>query len=672
MCGIAGIVNRHAAVDSSSLSRFVDSLQHRGPDGRGIWCDGPVGLAHRRLAILDVSPRANCPMHYRGPDGRRLVLTFNGAVYNFLELRRELQKLGHVFQTEGDTEVVVAAFSEWGSNCLDRFNGMWAIAIWDADRRSLFLARDRFGVKPLLYINQPASFAFASELKAFNQLDGFRAELDRDSAIYSLAEGFELEATSRTLTKNVCTLPAGHFAFLDQGGFRVSRWWTTAASLPEIPEHFEDQVSEYRRLFDDAIRIRLRSDVAVGTSLSGGFDSSAVLCEVARIGREGNERTAADFQRAFTTIFPGSANDETAAARLAARYAGVPLVESNFQTADPLDQIERVLYDFEGFYLTLPTPIWRIYREIRRGGCPVSIDGHGADEAIGAYKTGEFAFFQDAPALSADPAATWRRLQLFANSPLDPAGARRAGWLAALRGAWNFHPSLALARSATRPVHRLIDRFNRRRGVVSPRHFLLTDARLSIDRSQFVSPASFDRLPGPDDPLNNELYRMFHSTVLPTLLRNYDRLSMAHGIEVRMPFMDWRLVALSFALPASAKIGALQTKRVAREALRGAMPEEIRASPVKIGFNAPMEDLMAGRFRDFVESLIPAHHEILDIPKLRNTINACAAAGTWHQNAPRIWRAAHFLWFEKNFHRTSPISGSPQPNGFAGVSSSPV
>jgi asparagine synthase (glutamine-hydrolysing) len=455
---------------------------------------------------------------------------------------------------------------------------------------------------------------------------------------------------------------------LDQAGFRLSRWWTTAASLPEIPERFEDQVSEYRRLFDDAVRIRLRSDVAVGTSLSGGFDSSAVLCEVARIGREGNDRTAADFQRAFTTIFPGSANNEAPAARLAAQYAEVQLVESNFQNIDPLDQIERVLYDFEGFYLTLPTPIWRIYREMRRGGCIVSIDGHGADEAIGAYKTGEFAFFHDAPALSTDPAATWRRLQLFASSPLDPAGVRRAGSLAALHGAWSYHPSLAPARSAARPFNRLVNRLNRRRGVLAPRHFLLKDARLSIDRSQFVSAASFDRLPGREDLLNDELYRMFHCTILPTLLRNYDRLSMAHGVEVRMPFIDWRLVAFSFALPGSAKIGALQTKRIAREALRGAMPEEIRASPVKIGFNAPMEDLMAGRFRDFVEGLIPAHHEILDIPKLRHTIAACAASGAWTQNASRIWRAAHFLWFEKNFHHVQPFSASPQPNGLAGVS----
>jgi len=170
-----------------------------------------------------------------------------------------------------------------------------------------------------------------------------------------------------------------------------------------------------------------------------------------------------------------------------------------------------------------------------------------------------------------------------------------------------------------------------------------------VDASQFIAATDADRLPGVPDALNNELYQMFHRTILPTLLRNYDRMSMAHGVEVRMPFMDWRLVTLSFALPSAAKIGAMQTKRVAREALRGRMPEEIRSSRVKIGFNAPMEDLMASRFRDFVESVIPAEHDLIDVQLLRRTISACARTGSWKQNAPRIWRTVHFLWFEKYF-----------------------
>jgi len=652
MCGIAGIINSREAVDPATLSRFVDSLQHRGPDGRGVWTDGRVGLAHRRLAIFDTSNRASCPLEYRGRDGRRFLITFNGAVYNFVELRMELKALGHRFRTSGDTEVVTAAFSEWGPECLKMFNGMWAFAIWDIARRSLFLARDRFGVKPLLYTKTPAFFAFASELKAFAQLEGFQAEMDRESAILSLGEVFALEATERTLTKGVRSLPAGHFAWFESDTLRTERWWNTADELPEVPDRFEDQVSEYRRLLDDAIRLRLRSDVPVATSLSGGFDSTAILCGVSRLGRGHVERAAPDFQKAFTAIFPGSANDETDSARIAAKYAGVPLVESNFQTTDPLEDIERVLYDFEGFYLTLPTPIWRIYREIRRGGALVSLDGHGTDEAIGAYKQPAFAVFHDAPSIWARPAETWARLNTYAMSPTDPAGKIPAGWSAACRAAWACHPSLQFARSAARPFERFWEKSQRRRGLVAPRHFLRKEARLSVNPAEFPASTDNDRLPGPTDALNNELYTMFHRTILPTLLRNYDRMSMAHGVEVRMPFMDWRLIAYSFALPSSAKLGGLETKHIARVALKNLMPEEIRSSRVKIGFNAPMTDLMQSRFRDFVESVIPSDHDIIDIPLLRRTIRACAAAGKWSENAPRIWRTAHFLWFEKFFYRS--------------------
>jgi len=653
MCGIAGIINAREAVDPATLSRFVDSLQHRGPDGRGLWTDGPVGLAHRRLAIFDTAARASCPMEYRGRDGRRFFITFNGAVYNFVELRLELKALGHRFRTTGDTEVIVAAFSEWGPQCLRRFNGMWAFAIWDIDRRQLFLARDRFGIKPLLYVQTPDFFAFASELKAFGALEGFRAEMDRESAIISLGEVFALEAGERTLTKGVRSLPAGHFAWFEAGALRKERWWNTADELPEVPVAFEDQVAEYRRILDDAIRLRLRSDVPVATSLSGGFDSTAVLCGVARLGRQHVERSAPDFQKAFTAIFPGSANDESDSARIAARYARVELVEADFQACDPLDDIENVLHDFEGFYLTLPTPIWRIYREIRRGGALVSLDGHGVDEAIGAYKQSAFAVFHDAPSMWTSPSETWRRLETFAQSPTDPAGKIPAGWPSAYRAAWTDHPSLRFARSAARPFQRFWEKSPRRRGLVAPRHFLRKDARQSVHSADFPAATDSDHLPGPTDALNNELYTMFHRTILPTLLRNYDRMSMAHGVEVRMPFMDWRLVAYSFALPSSAKIGGLETKHVAREAMRHLMPEEIRSSRVKIGFNAPMSDLMESRFRDFVESVIPADHDIIDIPLLRRTIRACATAGKWGENAPRIWRTAHFLWFEKNFHRSA-------------------
>lgn len=651
MCAIAGIINENGPVDAMALGRFVDSMTHRGPDGRGVWVGRNAGLAHRRLAILDTDARSNCPMEYTSPYGRRIVLTYNGEVYNFLELRDELEELGYYFRTEGDSEVVAAAFCAWGSDCLKKFNGMWALAVWEASEQMLFLARDRYGVKPLHLLEQPGRIVFASESKAFRCLEGFRVEMDEEAAALTLADVFPLEASGRTLLRGVRTLPAGHFASWQRGDLRITRWWNTAKELVQVPRSLEGQAAEFGRLFEDAVRLRMRSDVPVGTCLSGGFDSTAVVCAVARAAQAGGNRSAGDWQRAFSAVFPGAANDETASARLAAQEAGVKLQECDFTASDPLEDLEKVLNDFEGFYLTLPTPIWRIYREVHHGGVLVSLDGHGADEALGAYKQADYTMFHDTPSMLTAPQETVRRLREFASAPCDPTGLISAGWGQSLNAAWRYHPSLAIPRAITRPVERFFHKRARRAGVISPRDFLFDPVRKLIPYGAFTSFAEKDVLPAHWKPLDRELYKMFHSTILPTLLRNYDRMSMAHGVEVRMPFMDWRLVQFAFSLPAASKVGGTMTKRVARMALAGKMPEEIRASRVKIGFNAPMAELMTTNFRDFVESVLPKKHDLLDIPRIRQTIAGSDRGGTWHTNAGKVWTAVHFLWFEKNFFR---------------------
>ena len=276
MCGIAGIWDFFAPIQAETLDRFTDSLAHRGPDGRGTFIDGGLGLGHRRLSILDLSPAGANPMAY-GMNGPRYQITYNGEVYNFLEIRAELMAKGYRFKSDTDTEVVVAAYAAWGPACLTRFNGMWAFAIWDSEEQKLFLARDRFGVKPLYVHTVPGRIAFASEIKAFLELDGFIPDMNRDIAAKMAVaapdcEGAEIE----TIMAGVKRLPPGHTLTIDRdGNAKLEQWWSSAEHLPSVPARYEEQVEAFREIFFDAVRIRLRSDVAVGTCLSGGVDSSS-------------------------------------------------------------------------------------------------------------------------------------------------------------------------------------------------------------------------------------------------------------------------------------------------------------------------------------------------------------------------------------------------------------
>jgi asparagine synthase (glutamine-hydrolysing) len=545
MCGIVGILNFQKPINPVELNRFTDSLSHRGPDGRGMFIDGNLGLGHRRLAILDLSEAGKNPMPFGGEKGKRYWITYNGEVYNFLELRHELKELGHRFQSETDTEVVVAAYAQWGEDCLLRFNGMWAFAIWDTVERKLFLARDRFGIKPLYYLQGASRFAFASELKAFLALDNFSVALNEEIIPQIIQSNQAYEGTTdSTIMKNVLCLPGGHCLTLkSDGSCTIKTWWETLNHIPQIPTSYEEQVEQFRDLFLDAVKIRMRSDVAVGTCLSGGIDSSAVASGMAwnhRQGKNGLERCAEDWQQAFVATFPGTQLDERAYADEVIYHVGAKPHYWVFDNDEALSHIIDSVWAMEDVYLGIAVPVWCIYREMRQKNVVVSLDGHGGDELLGGY--------------------TWY---------LD----------------W------------------------------------------------------------PMNQVNQNLYQDFHTTLLPSILRNYDRCSMAHGIEVRMPLMDWRLVTFTFGLPADCKIGAGYTKRVLRDAMRGIMPEKIRHRRSKIGFNSPMIDWynggMATMLRKIVNHRLWLESPFWDGHQLRDYVlektNACA----W---TPNDWGVTLHIW----------------------------
>jgi asparagine synthase (glutamine-hydrolysing) len=606
MCGIAGIVNiRGQAVVQAEIERLTDLVAHRGPDGAGHWfsAERNVALGHRRLAIIDPGPGGYQPM--LSSDSRH-VIVFNGEIYNFLELRRELERLGTNFRTQSDTEVILAAWRTWQEGMLSLFNGMWALAIFDTETRELFLARDRFGIKPLLYAMSPERLVFASEQRALVQSQLIEPSIDIDVARRLMLDPFGVEGSERTLCRGVRRLQAGHCMWLRAGRLEIRRWWCTLDHLPPVPNTEAERVERFGELFRDAVALRMRSDVPIGTCLSGGFDSSAVISEMAGHAKAGmGPRDSAAWRHAFVATFPGASNDERPMAEQAARWAEVEPTFVEIGRNEALTDLDSILDDNDDVYISLPSAAWQLYRELRRKKVLVSVDGHGADELMGAY-------LQDGQS-----------------------------------GAFRLRNILAGAASTSPLARRSIDML-RAMTVRGEGHYFLRGGLRAIPAElQLVGDA--DALPGEWGALNRRLYRMFHSTVLPTILRNFDRVSMAHGVEVRMPFMDWRLVTFTMALPEASKSSDGYTKMVARRAMEGRMPESIRIGRRKVGFNSPMPEWLNGPLSGWATALldrnIPAFAELVDEVSLRKAVDRLSAAKTWNwESVGRIWPYLNMKW----------------------------
>ncbi|KWV43979.1 asparagine synthetase B [Bradyrhizobium macuxiense] len=606
MCGIAGIVNLHGApVELDEISRLTNLIAHRGPLGHGAWFNAKRNLAfgHRRLAIIDPGEGGYQPMV--SGDGRH-VIVYNGEIYNFLELRRELEAKGAVFRSQSDTEVILAAWQAWGEDMLPHFNGEWALAIYDTTTDELFLARDRFGIKPLLYALSSERFVFASEQRALARSGLVDASIDTDVARRLLLDPFGIEGSERTLFRELRRLQGGHCMWLRQGRIEVRRWWRTVDHLPDVPSTEAERVARFRELFQDSVALRMRSDVPIGTCLSGGFDSSAVICAMAEHEKAGmGPRDSTAWRHAFVATFPGAINDERPMAEEAATWAEVQPTFLEIGRCDALTDIDRILDDNDDVYISLPSAAWLIYREVRRQNVTVSLDGHGADELMGAYlQEGQSAAFRIRNAAAS----------LTSRLPM-----------------------------AQRGVDLLRAQMIRRKG-----HYFLRGGLSNIPAPLRLV-AEDDELPREWGALNRRLYRMFHSTTLPTILRNFDRLSMAHGIEVRMPFTDWRLVTYTMALPETSKSADGSTKMVARRAMAGLMPESIRTGRRKVGFNSPMPEWLNGPLSDWTADLldrkVPVFAAIVDEAPLRQIVGRLTASQSWDwETVGRVWPYLNMKW----------------------------
>ncbi|HNT08774.1 asparagine synthase (glutamine-hydrolyzing) [Methanoculleus sp.] len=561
MCGIAGQFNLSGeAVDRDLIRRMSEFLVHRGPDGDGIHIDGMIGLAHRRLAIIDLSEEGCQPMTTE--DGT-LWLVFNGEIYNHRELMEELISCGHRFRSRTDTEVILHAYEEWGRDCLARFNGMWAFALWDSQRKELFCARDRLGIKPFYYALAGNSFLFASEIKALRVHPEIGRRPDDEMVAAFLAWGLA-DHTDRTMFEGVLQLLPAHYMVIRKGGIAEhAAFWevTFNPALESRPDSDECLASQFLSLLEDAVDLHLRSDVPVGTCLSGGLDSSTLTVLINRALHRGSPEMEPPRQDTFSACFEDEQFDESTYVDIVVESSGVRSHRVYPATDTIWADIEHLLYiNDEPFAALTLYSQYCVMREAQRE-VKVVLDGQGADELLAGYIAYQFCHIRGL-------SRKFRILQ---------AARESFGLLRHHRDFLRYGLTQSFARKSRR-------------------------SHLCLEKPLF--PRYHGTL---GEALETDLMR----ANLPYLLHWEDRTSMAFSLEARVPYLDYRIVEFLASLPADQKIRNGVTKFILRKAIRGLVPDAIRCRMDKKGFATPEEVWMQG---DMSEKVL----EILSSETFRN------------------------------------------------------
>jgi asparagine synthase (glutamine-hydrolysing) len=587
---------------------MADAMASRGPDGEGVWYEEEIGLAFRRLAIIDLHERSNQPLHLG-----ELHLVFNGEIYNYIELRDELLGLGHHFVTEGDGEVLLHAWAQWGEAALERLNGMFAFAVWDSGRHRLTLAVDRFAEKPLFFADQSERLVFASSVWALRAADPSLGAPDALATERFLALG-KTPQLPATFYSDIKRLAPAHLGVWTPGaGLTIRRWWEPQrVDVPDDPAAAAEQLASLLR---DSVSLRLRSDVPLGTSLSGGLDSSSVLALT-------SELSPTHDRHAFTASFPGFARDEWSYAQEAARAAGVsehhairPSMEELFEDLPALVADQEEPFGSTSIYAQ-----WRVMRRAYEAGVVVLLDGQGADELLGGY----------------DGIAGW---------VLRSQGARAA--LAGLMRDRQAAESVGVAYMSGRAPAALARRYRLR--AASP----YVDPEVAWLAAAYEAEAHIDWSNG-SSPLRRELLTQTFRTSLPHLCRFADKDSMAFSVEVRLPFLDPRVVEFALSLPPAFVWRTGTTKWLLRESMRGRVPDMILDRRDKVGYETPQERWFGsdrGRAQ-IAEILLDA--DARD-SHLRREVERDLASGAWRDTAG-IWRAVNVeLWLSALRSSQTPV-----------------
>lgn len=587
MCGIVGLLapGLQSGAAEPTLLRAAESLQSRGPDDAGVWVEDGIGFAHRRLAVLDLSPAGHQPM---SSDDGRLVIVFNGEIYNFMELRNEIYPEGHGWRSNSDTEVVLAAYRKWGKDCLSRFNGMFAFAIWDRDSKTLFAARDRMGVKPFYYHHSSARFAFASRPRAlFRLCHGLSEDIDEQALRFYLEAGYV--PAPHSIHREIRQLPPGHWLTLRDHELSVGRYWDFRHIPPEerwVDRREEDLLDELDELVSDAVRLRMVSDVPIGAFLSGGIDSSLVVAMMAR--------HSASSVKTFTIGFDEQAYDESFHAAAVAKHLSTDHHCEQLRVDDLLELMPTFVdqYD-EPFFDSSAFPTMAVSR-LARKFVTVSLSGDGGDELFGGYH-----YYQIA-----------QRLSPFLRLP------RSVRSLAASAvGAFPSHRLKLLAGALSQESDTSIFAFSR--SIAKDFSTLLVDD--VICRTVGIHELFAETARGfPEGLSAAEIgMRLDASLTLPSdYLQKVDVGSMAFSLESREPLLDYTLVEWAMRLPLSWKLRGGTNKYLLRKLAYRYVPAAILDRP-KQGFGVPIDRWLRGPLRGWAEDLIrdDKQYELLKLKK---------------------------------------------------------
>ncbi len=574
MCGICGITWK----DEELIRSMADTLSHRGPDQDGFFCSEEVSLGHRRLSIIDLSENGRQPMF--NEDGS-VVVVFNGEIYNFVELRDELQAKGHVFSSLADTEVIIHAYEEWGLGSIDRLRGMFGYALYDLNRKRLLLVRDRIGIKPIYYHHQNGRFLFASEIKAI--LEDSRVERSVNyQALYDYL-GFEFVPSPQTMFEGIHKLPAGHYLLLEEDQVTVKQYWDLSLKQDESIGSFDEAVEKMREHLDYAVKSHLVSDVPLGVFLSGGLDSSCIVA-LMRKHVSGSLKT-------FTIGYEDKTFSELDYADIVARHCHTDHQVLMLDTMRP-EYVEQTLYHLDEPMTDLSTvPLYLLCKQAREH-VTVCLSGEGADESFAGYDRFKAS-----------------RLNRWFNIMPKPLRRDVIGTMV------NLLPDQPQKKGAINMLKRFVEGSNLDAGGEHLRWQYFLNKKLEedlfgrafrsrIDRDPFRQVREYsDRCDAGKDALNREIYLDMRFMMTDSVLMKVDRMSMASSLEIRVPLLDHVLVEYMASLPGDWKLKKLTTKYIFRAALEGLLPDKV-VYRGKQGYSLPVKHLLRGDLHDYMVELL--------------------------------------------------------------------
>ena len=633
MCGICGFwsISVSEKFVSENCTKLINSLNHRGPDGKSTikLHSNRLSFGHTRLSILDLSKSGTQPMTYQD----RYSISYNGEIFNFIELKDELSNSGHSFVSDTDTEVILAAYAEWGEDCLLKFNGMWAFAIWDSYEKTLFLSRDRYGIKPLYYTNgEKGSFGFASETIGFKNLKGFTPRRSESLINRFLQNPSEPESQGITVYENIRQIKPGHSLKVKNYGQEIieKRWWNQKDHLVDVPDDYNEQVAQFKELLFDSCKLRLRSDVSIASAVSGGLDSSSIFAILNNRDFQekltGQNRISENFQKGFFVSFPGSYSDEKEYADEVFNQCGSNFSTIIHQPRKLPELIVKTTEHFDTIYWTPLATLTPLYQKMAEDGYKISLDGHGVDEMLFGY-TDMLNQLSIASRSSGHHRYADNIAEVESNLVFDPHNSTPSP----------YHPRKKNFYKHKIPLSaKLKIAAGHARQAFWPRSETLSQQPVKPNLGPNKPPHGYESF----DPISQEF---FFKTTLPTILRNFDRASMYHGVEVRMPFMDYRLVSFVMSLQTTSKVKDGYTKAILRDSMVGILPDKIRKRKWKVGITAPLANWFSDKncsdfIKDMVHSSSFQNSSLWDGKAWKKRIRSLHTEQDWLPHADEFWR----------------------------------